>query len=312
MMKLSIVSPVYRAAKILPLLVKRIEKSVFKITDDYEIILVDDYSPDDSWNVIEVIAHSNPKVVGVKLSRNFGQHKAITAGLSFVTGDWVVVMDCDLQDQPEEIIKLYNKAQEGYDIVLASRINREDTFFKRLSSTIFHKIFSYLCGAKSDKTVANFGIYNIKVIREYNKMKEVARSFPSLVSYLGFSTAIIPIEHASRYEGSTSYSFAKLLSLSLDVILSNSNKPLKLAIKIGFFISFLSFILAIYNIIAYFAGAIMVPGYTSTLFSIWFVGGILLCMMGIIGLYIGRIFDQVKGRQLYIVDKVIKINNENY
>ncbi len=309
-MKLSIVSPVYRAEKIVPILVERIEKAVSPITSDYEIILVEDHGPDNSWAVIESIARQNKKVVGIEFSRNFGQHYAITAGLKYAKGEWVVVMDCDLQDNPDEIPNLYNKAMEGFDIVYARRVERQDTFFKRLSSSIFHSVFHFLSGQRTDKTVANFGIYNQKVIAEFNKMKERARSFPSLVSYLGFKISAVEVVHSNRYEGDSSYSLRKLLKLTSDVILSNSNRPLKLAVQIGFTISTFSFLLAIYNVIAYLAGIIMVPGYTTTVFSIWFVGGLILFMLGIVGLYIGKIFDQVKGRQLYIVDQTINLEND--
>lgn len=310
-MKLSIVSPVYRAEKIIPTLVERIEKSVSTITPDYEIILVEDCGPDNSWEVIENIAQKDKKVIGIKLSRNFGQHYAITAGLKYVTGNWIIVMDCDLQDNPDEIPNLYNKAIEGWDIVYARRVERQDSFFKRLSSSVFHAVFHFLSGQRTDKTVANFGIYHRKVITEYNKMKEKARSFPSLISFLGFRNTAIDVIHSSRYEGESSYSLKKLFKLTTDVILSNSNRPLKMAVQIGFTISTFSFLLAIYNVIAYFLGIIMVEGYTTTVFSIWFVGGLLMFMMGIVGLYIGKIFDQVKERQLFVVDKTINLKDED-
>lgn len=310
-MKLSIVSPVYRAEKIIPVLIERIEKAVSTITSNYEIILVEDCGPDNSWAVIEHIAQTNKKIIGIELSRNFGQHFAITAGLKYTTGDWVVVMDCDLQDNPDEIPNLFNKAMEGYDIVYARRVERQDFFLKRLSSSVFHSVFHFLSGQRTDKTVANFGIYSHKVIKEYNKMKEKARSFPSLISYLGFKSAAVDVIHSDRYEGSSSYSLKKLFKLTTDVILANSNRPLKLAVQMGFIISTFSFLLAIYNVIAYLAGIIMVPGYTTTLFSIWFVGGLIMFMLGIVGLYIGKIFDQVKGRQLFIVDKTINLKDED-
>lgn len=306
-MKISVVSPVYRAEKIVPILVDRIEKAVSTITEDYEIILVEDRGPDNSWAVIEAIARTNKKVVGIELSRNFGQHYAITAGLKYAKGEWIIVMDCDLQDNPDEIPNLYGKAMEGYDIVYARRVERQDSFIKKLSSSLFHTVFHFLSGQRTDKTVANFGIYSHKVIAEYNKMPERARSFTSLVSYLGFNISSIEVMHSNRYEGTSSYSFKKLLKLTSDIILANSNRPLKFAVQIGFTISTFSFLLAIYNIVAYLAGIIMLPGYTTTVFSIWFVGGLILFMLGIVGLYIGKIFDQVKGRQLFVVDKTINL-----
>lgn len=302
---ISIVSPVYRGEKMVAELVRRNVESVSTITDDYEIILVNDASPDNSWDEIVKQCDANSKVKGINLSRNFGQHYAITAGLHYAQGDWVVVMDCDLQDRPEEIPNLYRKAMEGYEIVYARRAVRKDGFLKRQSSIWFHRVFKWLSGLKSDSTIANFGIYKHCVIEEFNQMPEKARSFPSLVQYLGFKDTAIDVQHAERAEGKSSYNLHKLLKLSFDVIVSNSNKPLRLAVGLGFGMAAVSFLLAVYNVIARWVGIIRVPGYTTTLFSIWFVGGLLLFVMGILGLYIGKIFDQVKGRQLFVVkDKV--------
>jgi dolichol-phosphate mannosyltransferase len=304
---LSIVSPVYRSEKIVEELVSRIKKAVTTITDDFEIILVNDYSPDNSWLKIVEQCSKDKRVKGINLSRNFGQHYAITAGLNYAKGDWIVVMDCDLQDRPDEIPNLYQKAMEGWDIVYARRVERQDKFLKRMSSTLFHMVYGYLSGLKMDGSIANFGIYHKNVIREYNKMKEVARSFPSLVYYLGFKSCAIDVKHSERFEGGSSYTLSKLLYLTGDVILSNSNKPLKLTVKIGFFISMLSFLLALYNVIARISGIITLEGFTTTIFSIWFVGGLILLVLGIVGLYVGKIFDQVKERQLFIVSQEVNI-----
>jgi dolichol-phosphate mannosyltransferase len=288
-------------------LVKQIIQSVSTITSDFEIILVNDASPDASWQKIANECSKDSRIKGIDLSRNFGQHYAITAGLSYAQGDWVVVMDCDLQDRPDEIPNLYRKAQEGWEIVYARRMERRDVFFKKLSSKLFHKVYSYLSGINTDSSIANFGIFHNKVIKEYNKMPEMARSFPSLVQYLGFKRTTLDVKHAERFDGKTTYTFSKLIRLTTDVILSNSNKPLKLTVKFGFTISFLSFLLALYNIFAHFAGIIKVEGFTTTVFSIWFVGGLMLFVMGIVGLYIGKIFDQVKERQVFIVSNEINI-----
>ena len=298
---ISIVSPVYRGEKMVAELVRRNVESVSSITDNYEIILVNDASPDNSWSEIMKQCSTNPKVKGINLSRNFGQHYAITAGLQHTTGEWVVVMDCDLQDQPEEIPNLYRKAQEGYDIVYARRAKRKDSFMKRMSSTLFHAIFNWLSGLHTDKSIANFGIYHQNVIQEFNKLTERARSFPSLVRCLGFRSTSIDVVHAERAEGKSSYNLYKSLKLSLDVIIANSNKPLRMAVGLGFGMAGVAFLLAIYNLIAKWIGIIRVPGFTTTIFSIWFVGGLILFVMGVLGLYIGKIFDQVKGRQLFIV-----------
>jgi dolichol-phosphate mannosyltransferase len=304
MTKISIVSPVYKAKNIIPLLVNRIENSVCKITPDYEIILVEDGSPDNSWQVIENVARNNSKIKGIKLSRNFGQHPAIIAGLSEAKGEWIVVMDCDLQDQPEEIEKLYNKALEGFDIVLAKRKNRQDGLLKRLSSMIFAKIYGYFTDTKYDNEVANFGIYNKKVINEVLKMSDFIKSFPLFIKYVGFHSTAIEVVHAEREEGITSYTFSKLISLAFNTIISFSNKPLKIFVKFGISISILSFIMGIYNLYLALTNQIEVLGYSSLIISIWFLSGVIITIVGVTGIYIGKIFDQTKGRESYIIDKI--------
>lgn len=306
--KISIVSPVYRAEKMVQMLVERIVNSVSTITEDYEIILVNDASPDASWQMIEQECLLNKRVKGINLSRNFGQHYAITAGLSYAKGEWMIVMDCDLQDRPEEIPALYQKALEGYDIVYARRKQRQDKWLKRMTSRIFNAVLNWLSGSNKDKEVANFGVYSYKVIAEYNKIQEYARSFGSLIRYLGFKTTAIDVQHASRAEGKSSYTLQRMLKLTCDVIISNSNKPLRMAVGLGFGMSALSFLLALYNVVARMIGIISFPGYTTTVFSIWFVGGLMLFVMGILGLYIGKIFDQVKGRPNYIVRDKLNID----
>ena len=164
--EISIISPVYRAEKILDKLVYQITDTLHEIGVTFEIILVDDRSPDNSWEVMKQLSTKFPEVKSIRLSRNFGQHPAIMAGLTKAKGEWVVVMDCDLQDQPEEINALYKKAIEGYDMVLASREVRKDNFFKILSSKIFARLYGYLTDSNFDNSVANFGIYNKKVIEE--------------------------------------------------------------------------------------------------------------------------------------------------
>lgn len=304
---ISVVSPEYKGAKMIPELVRRNIEALSQITDDFEIILVNDASPDDTWEVICSECAKDQRVKGINLSRNFGQHYAISAGLANVSGEWIVVMDCDLQDRPEEIPNLYAKAMEGWDIVQARRLNKKFGFFKRLSSTLYHRIFDWLSGQKSDPAIANFGIYKKDVITEINNMPEQARAFGTLLNYLGFSRTTIDVQHAERAEGRSSYSFKKLLRLSFDTSISNTNKPLKMAVSLGIIMAIVSFVLAIYNIIAKLTGIISLQGYTTTVFSIWFVGGLMLFVIGIVGLYVGKIFDQVKGRQLYIIKEKLNI-----
>ena len=243
---ISIVSPVYRAEKILPILVSEINLVMERIGEDYEIILVDDRSPDNSWEVMKVLSSQNPKIKSIRLSRNFGQHSAIFAGLTKTKGDWVVVMDCDMQDQPKEIAKLYKKALEGYDIVLGQRENRKDKFLKKLSSKLFYKVFNYLSGGQFNNEIGNFGIYKKKVIDSILNINDYIKFFPLFINWVGFRNISIPIEHGEREEGKSSYSISRLLKLAFNVIISFSDKPLRLFINFGLGISILSFILGIY------------------------------------------------------------------
>jgi dolichol-phosphate mannosyltransferase len=302
---ISVVTPVYMAEKIVELLVLEIAKAVEAITSDYEIILVEDGSKDNSWECIVKECKKDKRVKGVKLSRNFGQHYAITAGLDKAKGEWIVLMDCDLQDQPSEIIKLFNKANQGYDIVLARRESRKDKKSKIIFSNLFYKVLGYLTGTNQDPAVANFGIYHSKVIAAVSSLRESIRYFPTMVKWVGFKSSSVNVDHDYRKIGKTSYNFKRLLKLSLDIILSNSDKPIKLTIKVGFTIAFISFLMGIYTFIRYQAGQITVLGYTSLLISIWFLSGIILAVLGIIGLYIGKTFEGVKKRPIYIIDQEI-------
>lgn len=304
-MKISVISPVYNATNVLDKLVSRIENSITSLTNDYEIILINDASLDNSWNCIIDICKRNKKVVGVNLSRNFGQHYAITAGLDMSKGDWVVVMDCDLQDVPEEIPKLYEKAIQGYDAVLAQRIDRKDGIFKKFSSYLFYKILGFLSGYKQDNSVANFGVYSRNLIDSINSMREPIRFFPTLVHWVGFKKIKVPVQHNSSVESKSNYGFRNSLKLAFDVIISNSQKPLRITVIAGFTISVISFIVAlIYFLQAYFYG-FKVSGFASLIISIWFLSGIIIATLGIVGIYVGKTFEYVKNRPIYIIkDKI--------
>jgi len=302
---ISVVIPVYKAEKIVDTLIDRLTKSLDTITSNYEVILVEDGSPDLSWDKIAPHCNNNAKIKGIKLSRNFGQHHAITAGLDHAEGEWIVVMDCDLQDRPEEISNLYNKALEGYDIVFARRVNRKDNFNKKLSSIFFYKLFSYLSGIEQDGTIANFGIYNKKVINAFNQMREPMRAFSPMIKWLGFKKTTADIKHDTRFEGKSSYSWSKLMNLALDISIAYSDKPLKLTIKLGLLISLSAIIYVSYIFILWFNDKITLSGYASIIASIWFLSGAIIFTLGILGLYVGKALDGIKNRPLYLVDKKI-------
>ena len=257
---ISIVTPVYGCCKSLNNLYERLNKTLSDITNDFEIIMVNDASPDNAWEAIKELAKKDDRVKGINLSRNFGQHYAITAGLDYANGDWVVVMDCDLQDQPEEITKLYNKAQEGYDIVFGRRAQRQDGFFKKLSSRLFYKVYDYFTESKIDNSVANFSIISQTVVKEMRKLREQNRSYPLFVNWLGFKRTNVDIEHSKREEGKSSYTLTKLINLAIDSVVAQSNKPLKLSIKFGFLMALFSLLYLGWFLIRYFLFFIRVQG----------------------------------------------------
>jgi dolichol-phosphate mannosyltransferase len=301
---ISVVSPVYGCVQALPELCARLHAELSKITNNYEIILVNDASPDASWDVICQYAEIDKRIKGINLSRNFGQHYAVTAGLDFAFGDWVVVMDCDLQDNPEEIVRLYEKANTGYDIVFACKSKRQDSWTKRNLSRLFFYIYQYLSERKVNARMGNFGIYSQKVIASIRLLKEQNRSFGLFALWVGYRRAEIDVIHSARFYGQTGYTFTKAISLAIDSILADSDKLLRLTIKFGFVVSFISMISALYIIFRYFMYAKSVEGWTSLFVSLYFATGLIIGTIGIVGLYVGKIFDEVKRRPLYIIDEL--------
>ena len=298
---LSVVIPVYKAEHCLDELYLRLKTALESISPNFEIILVEDCGGDNSWPVIERLAAADPRVRGLQFSRNFGQHYGITAGIDHCHGDWVVVMDCDLQDRPEEIPRLYAKAQEGYDIVLARRGARQDPFLKRITSLLFYKFFSYLADIEYDGASGNFRIMSRKVVASFRRMGEQLRFFGGLVQWLGFPTTSIEVEHAERFEGNSTYTFSKLWKLATETIIAYSDKPLRIGVRFGFGMAGLSFCYGMYILLRAWTYGSPIPGWNSLIVSLYFIGGIIIAMLGIIGIYLGKAFDESKKRPLYIV-----------
>ena len=305
---ISIVVPLYKCSAFIDELSQRLIKTLDKINPAFEIIFVNDASPENDWEMVTRLATADNRIKGISLSRNFGQHYAITAGLNVAKGEWIVVMDGDLQDVPEEIIKLHEKAGEGYDVVQARRFERKDGLIKKTGSKLFYKIFSYLTDTEQDATVANFGIYNKKVINSINSLGDSIRYFPTLVQFVGFRQTKINVEHAPRNNGKSSYSLKSLFALSFNNIIAFSDKPLRLTLKFGILIVVLSFIYAIYILIKYLSGGISVTGFTTMAISIWFLSGVIIMLLGMLGLYLGKTFDKVKDRPTFIINS--KINTD--
>jgi len=303
-MKMSIVIPVYGCKEALPELYHRLVNSVSEITKDYEIILVNDNCPQNSWEAIEKICAIDSKVKGLELSRNFGQMKAILAGLDYASGDWIVVMDCDLQDRPEEIPGLYKKALEGYDVVFARRKTRKDNPVKILLANLFYKIYSFATDGNYDGAICNFSVVKRDVIKSYCKMREYHRGYVMYIRWLGYRQAVVDVEHDERYEGKSSYSFKKRFDMAIELLTSQSDKVLKLFTGLGFVMSLVAF-LVIIGLIVYKCVADVSLGWTSLIATNVLIGGIIIMVIGVVGMYVGNIFMQTKGRPLYVVRQIL-------
>ena len=300
-MDISVVIPVYGCRAAIPELYDRLCKSLENLVDEFEIILVDDCCPQNSWEEIQKVCQKDSRVIGLRLSRNFGQIKAITAGLDQSKGDWVVVMDCDLQDRPEAIADLYKKAQEGYDVVFARRKDRKDTALTKFLSKFFYKIYDYFTDGNFDNAICNFSISKRMVIDSYCRMREQNRAYTLFIKWLGFKQATIDADADARFEGKSSYNFRRKIKMAFEFITSQSNKPLLFSVKAGFVIAMISFIYIFSLVIRKLAIGNVDIGWTSVIASIYLIGGILLCAIGVVGIYVGNIFNEAKKRPLYVV-----------
>ena len=309
-MKVSVVSPVYLAENIIEELVKRTSLVLKEITNDFEIILVDDCGPDNSWKVIQNQCEKYAFVKGIRLSRNFGQHNAIKTGIDFATGDCCIVMDCDLQDDPKYIPQLIDQWQNGSDIVFTYKEKREHSFFKNITASLFNRIFNYLTDNKSDnkanKNVGSYSLISKKVMHAFNDYNDYQFHYLMVLRWLGFSKTYVKIEHRKRYEGKSSYSFKKLINHAIVGIVYQSDKLLRLSIYFGFIISLISTISIGVVIAKYFISGFQ-SGWTSLFVLVSFFAGVLLIAIGVLGLYVGKMFEQVKNRPQYLIDKKINL-----
>lgn len=298
---ISVVVPVYKGQDCLEELYRRLKEALTPLTRDFELLLVEDCGGDRSWPMIKALAKRDPRVRGFQFSRNFGQHYGITAGLDHTRGDWAVVMDCDLQDRPEEIPALYKKAQEGYEVVIALRGRRQDPIWKRATSRMYFWLFNYLAELDYNPEAGNFRIISRHVVDNYRNMRENLRLFGALVSWMGYKTGYVRVAHGERFEGKSTYTLRKLFKLAFETIIAYSDKPLRLAVQFGALMSFLAFIFGLYMLgKALFQGS-SVAGWSSLIISLYFLGGIIIAILGIIGVYLGKTFDEVKRRPLYII-----------
>ncbi len=305
-MKISVVSPVYKAERIVDELVKRLSEVLRELTPDYEIILVEDCGGDNSWERIEDNCRRDEHVKGILLSRNFGQHYAITAGLMAASGDVIVVMDCDLQDDPVHIKKLYDEFNNGYDVVFTRRIGRKHSFFKAITAKLYNSLFAMFSDKNYELNVGSMTMFSARVKNEFIRLKDQDRLYIQLLKWVGFKSTYVPVEHRERFEGNSSYSVSKLFFTAMQGWTSYSDKLLRLSIYSGLVISAITLIVGLYIVISYFMKSFQ-PGWPSLIVAVLFSTGLILMSIGITGIYIGKIFEQTKQRPLFIIDKKLNL-----
>jgi len=301
--RISVVTPAYGCETCIEPLYEALLPVLEAISPAFEIVIVEDHSPQDDWSVIASLARRDPRVRGVKLTRNFGQHNAIAAGLKAADGDWVVVMDCDLQDRPEEIAKLYAKAQEGFECVFGQRTDRLDSAGKVASSRAFSWVHGKLAGFKPDASVGNFSIISRRVVHELRAFREERRNYAMQVHWLGFPTAYVPVVHAARHSGKSQYSFGTRVRHAASTILSQSTRPLYASATIGFLMALSAAITGVYLLVRKLTVGYGVEGWTSVMLSLWFLFGMLFLNLGVLGLYLGSVFNEVKNRPPFVIER---------
>jgi dolichol-phosphate mannosyltransferase len=308
-MKISVVIPVYKSQGTIELLTQKLMDELCKISNDYEIIYVNDDSPDNSWDIIQKLCKGNSKIIGISLSRNFGQHPAILCGITHASGDAIVVMDCDLQEDPKYIPELLRKLQEGNDIVFTLKQKRAHAWWKNIMTKIFSFIYNYLIDDKrllTDQQVGSFSIINRKVADAFLQFGDYQFHYLLVLRWLGFKQSFIEIEHYERKAGKSSYNFKRLFEHALVAIVFQSDKLLRFNIYIGFIIALFSIVGIIFLLISYFIHG-YAQGWPSLFMLLLFTLGAVLFSLGIIGLYIGKMFEQVKSRPKFVVKELINL-----
>ncbi len=298
---LSIVVPVFNEEAILDRLHARVTATLEPTGDTFELVLVDDGSSDRSWERMRALAASDPRVVLVKLSRNFGHQIAVTAGVDAARGDAVVLMDADLQDPPEVILDMLSKWREGYDVVYGRRTRRHgESFFKRATAASFYRIIRRMTAIDIPSDTGDFRLMSRRVVEILKQFRERNRFVRGMVAWIGYRQTAVDYERAERAAGETKYPLRKMVRFAADAIFSFSHAPLRIATGLGLVVSTLSFAYAVYAILARIFDWDVVQGWASLMVAIVFLGGVQLISLGIIGEYVGRIHDEVKRRPLYV------------
>jgi polyisoprenyl-phosphate glycosyltransferase len=297
---LSVVVPVYGCADCLVALHERLTRSVSAITDRYELVFIDDRSVDDGWAVLRRLARGDGRVRAFRLSRNFGQDAAITAGLARARGAWAVVMDCDLQEAPEDIPRLWTAAREGYDVVRTIRRGWRHSPARRWTSRLYRRL---TLEAEVRPDYSNLSLLSRRVIDAFLRLRDRDREYMVALDWLGFDSTAIEIEHHERHAGKSGYTAQRLIRVALDGMFFRSTLLLRLVVLLGFVVALAGIGLAAFEVIDYFAEpAKTVPGYTSLAVLLLLLAGFIIVSVGVVGLYVGRIFEQVKDKPLFLID----------
>ena len=305
MVDLSIVVPVYNEQLNIDKLIDEIKSNVQNLVSSFEVILIDDGSRDNTWAKVTEQCRKDQRVTAIKFSRNFGHHYAITAGLHNALGNHVVVMDGDLQDRPEVIPALFDEIRKGFDVVFVNRTNRPESFLYKIAQKFFYLTLRILSGYDFDSRQANFSIINRKVVDAFKQFPENSRFYGSTIKWLGFRTSSVSATHGKRFEGKPSYTLQKRFKLAADIILAFSDRPLKIAIGLGLAMSTLSISMVTWILIGVSSWGFSVVGWPSLIAAIFFSTGIILVILGILGVYLGQVFKEVKNRPLYLISDTI-------
>jgi dolichol-phosphate mannosyltransferase len=300
-LELSVVVPVYGCRASLVALYERLTAALRGVTRDYELVFVDDGTGDGSWDVLAGLAAADPAVRALRLSRNFGQDAAITAGLSRSAGRWTVVMDCDLQEPPEAIPDLYTRAQEGYEVVRTVRSGRQHSRARRAASRTYRRL---LLERAREVEYSNMSLLSRKVVDAYLSLNDSDREFTLALDWLGFPQATVDIDYQPRAEGESSYTLRRLLRVGLAGMTFRTTVLLRVVVITGFVVAVIGVGLAAYNVYERFAGH-QPQGYTSLVVLLLLFGGFIILCVGVVGLYVGRIFEQVRRRPLFLVDREV-------
>jgi glycosyltransferase involved in cell wall biosynthesis len=304
--EISVVVPVYGCEECLHSLCDRLVLELGKISTAFEIILVVDNSPDNSWERVKEISASDNRVKGVLFSRNFGQHYAISAGLDFATGNWVAVMDCDLQDRPEDIPVLYAKASKGFDIVYGySSFRGEKSVLRNSFRKLYIWLYDFMVQTNYKSENLSFFLMHSNVRDAIVQYREASRHISSIVREVGFKITSVPVEHLEREKGKSSYTFVKRVNMALVGLVTYSGFLLKISLFTGFSFSMVAFLFGLFIIFNRLFATVYYPGWASLAVLILFSTGLILSSLGILGIYLEKIFLEVKRRPLYIVkDKI--------